>query len=171
MDGGRMMRFLGIAGVCVLGVGAGCSGSDLTQPSGPSLPIVRLASQSYPFAYYSGLDQPARLVVRDAATWQAVWNQIDGGQSPVAPPPSVDFSRDMIVMAALGVRGTGGYGILISGASERSSDGIAVIVDSSSPAANCVVTESLTQPVDIARVPRREGAVTFVERSHETNCE
>ncbi len=76
----------------------------------------------------------------------------------------------MVVVVALGARPTGGYGILIDGASESANGGVAVIVDSSSPASDCFVSDALTQPVDIARVPVRDGAVTFVEQSHETNC-
>jgi protease stability complex PrcB-like protein len=166
-----MIRFPGIAGIFVLAVATACGGSDLLQPPGPSLPIIRLASQPYSFTFYSGLEKPARFVVRDAAAWQTIWNHIYLRQSPVPPLPSVDFSRDMIVVVALGARPTGGYGILIDGASESANDAVEVIVDSSSPASSCVLTEALTQPVDIARVPLRDGAVTFVERSHETTCE
>jgi hypothetical protein len=166
-----MSRLGMIAGVCVLALTAGCGSSDPTQPVGPSLPIVRLRSDPYSFAIYSGLDSPERLVVRDAATWQTVWNQIYRGQSPVPPAPSVDFSRDMIVVVALGARPSSGYNILIDGASELANDGVSVIVDSSSPGSNCVDAQVLTQPVDIARVPLRQGPVSFVERSHETACE
>jgi hypothetical protein len=166
-----MARFVRIAGVCVLTLGAACGGSDLTEAPGASLPIVRLRSEPYSFTFYSGLDRPARLVVRDAVTWRAVWNQIYLRQSPLPPLPAVDFSRDMIVVVALGSRSTGGYSILVGGASEAANNGVAVTVDSSSPGSNCVVTEAFTQPVDIARVPLRDGTVRFVERSHVSNCE
>jgi hypothetical protein len=76
----------------------------------------------------------------------------------------------MIVVVALGSRSTGGYSILIDGASEAANNGVAVIVDSSSPGTDCAVTEAFTQPVDIARMPLRDGAVRFVERSHVSNC-
>jgi hypothetical protein len=166
-----MARFVRIAGVCVLTLAAACAGSNLTEPPGASLPLVRLRNQPYSFTFYSGLDRPARLVVRDAVTWRAVWNQIYLRQSPVPPLPVVDFSRDMIVVVALGSHSTGGYSILLGGASESANNGVSVIVDSSSPGSNCVVTEAFTQPVDIARVPLRDGSVSFVERSHVSNCE
>lgn len=165
-----MTRFVRIVSVCVVTLTAGCGGSELTQPPGASLPIVRLRSEPYSFAFYSGLDKPARLVVRDPVTWQAIWNQIYLRQSPVPPLPQIDFSRDMILVAALGSRGTGGFSILLGEASEAANDGVAVIVNSSSPGSNCVVTEAFTQPVDIARLPLHHGAVSFVDRSHVSNC-
>jgi hypothetical protein len=165
-----MTRFVRIVGVCVVAVSASCGGSDLTQPAGTSLPIVRLRSEPYSFTFYSGLDKRARLVVRDPVTWRAIWNQIYLRQSPVPPLPQVDFSRDMIVVAALGTRSTGGYSILLVGASEAANNGVAVIVNSSSPGSKCIVTEAFTQPVDIARLPLRDGAVSFVDQSHVSDC-
>ena len=165
-----MTRFASILSVCVVALSAGCGGSDLTQPPGASLTIVRLRSEPYSFEFYSGLDKPARLVVRDPATWQAIWNQIYLRQTPVPPLPRIDFSHDMILVAALGSRSTGGFSILLGEASEAANDGVTVIVDSSSPGSNCIVTEAFTQPVDIARLPLRDGAVSFVERSHVSDC-
>jgi PrcB C-terminal len=165
-----MTRFVRIVSVCVLALSAACGGSDLTQPPGTSLPMVRLRSEPYSFTFYSGFDKPARLVVRDALTWQVVWNQIYLRQSPVPPLPPIDFSREMMVVVALGSHSTGGYSILLDSAAEAANNGIAVIVDSSSPGSNCIVTEAFTQPVDVARVPLRHGAVSFVERSHVSDC-
>jgi hypothetical protein len=116
------------------------------------------------------LDKPARLVIRDAVTWRVIWNQIYLRQSPVAPVPVIDFSREMVVVVALGSHSSGGYSILVDGAAEAANNGIVVIVDSSSPGYNCIVTDAFTQPVDIARVPLRDGPVSFVERTHVSNC-
>jgi len=165
-----MTRSARIVSACVLGLSAACGGADLTLPPGPGLPMVRLRSEPYSFTFYSGMDAPARMVVRDAVTWQAVWNQIHLRQSPVPPLPPIDFARDMIVVVALGSRSTGGYGIRLDGAAEAANNGIAVIVESSSPGSDCGVTEAFTQPVDIARVPLRGGPVSFIERSHVSHC-
>src|SRR4051812_24774009 len=120
-----MIRFVRIASVSILVLSAACgSGSGFTQPHpGTSLTIVRLRDEPYSFSFNSGFDQPARVVVRDAATWRLVWNQVFLRQTPVPPLPSVDFSREMIVVVALGSRSSGGYSILLDGASELANDG------------------------------------------------
>jgi PrcB C-terminal len=165
-----MNSFVRVVGVAVVAVSAGCAGSDVTQPVGTSVQMVRLRAEPYSFTFYSGFDKPSRLVVRDVVTWQAVWRQIYLRESPVPPLPAIDFSREMIVVAALGSHSTGGYGILLEGASEAAVDGITVSVNSISPGSNCVVTEAFTQPVDVARLPLRHGPVSFVEQSHVSNC-
>lgn len=151
-----------------------CSSSDMSSPPGEpgaEVSIVRLRAEPYSFTFHSGLDKPARIVVRDALIWQSVWTEIYRGTSPVPPAPTIDFSREMVIVAALGARGTGGYGILITGANETDDGGINVAVRSSSPGNSCVVTDAFTQPVDIARMPIRSGKIEFTERSVVSQCQ
>ena len=74
------------------------------------------------------------------------------------------------MVVALGARSTGGYGILVDGANETENAGTAVTIRSISPK-NCIVTLAFTQPVDIARLPRRDGSVSFIERSEVHVCQ
>jgi len=165
-----MNSFVRIGGVAFAILTSACASSEMsTSVRGDPIPIVRLRSDPYSFTFVSGFDSPARVVVRDAATWQAIWAQtFKGGSVPTIPV--VDFSREMLVVVALGSHSSGGYGILIDGASEAGSDNVSVAVRSISPGVGCGVTEAFTQPVDIARMPRREGAVGFVERTEVTEC-
>lgn len=164
-----MSRFVRLAIVGLATIGCS-SPQGTTSPVGPSVPIVRLRAEPYSFAFYSGMDQPARLVIRDAATWHAVWNKIYDRQSPIPSVPAIDFSQEMLVLAALGTRSSGGFGILLDGASENGNGSINVAVRSISPGPRCVVTAALTQPVDIARLSRRDGSVRFLERSEVFDC-
>jgi hypothetical protein len=168
----RMNRFVRLSSVALTVLGAGCSNSEVTTlapPPGSPIPIVRLRSEPFSFSFVSGFDKPARLVVRDAATWQAIWTQIFRGGS-VPPLPAIDFSSEMVVVTALGSHSSGGYGILIEGASEAGANGVAIAVRSISPGPTCGVTAAFTQPVDVARMPRRDGPVSFIERNEVNNC-
>lgn len=164
-----MKNFVRTVGVALVILNFACGSPQVTQPPGTSIPLIRLRSEPYSFTFASGFDQPARLVIRDALTWQEVWNRIYLRESPIPPLPEIDFSREMIVVAAMGSHGTGGYGILLTGASE-SAAGIEVAVHSTSPGPNCFTTQAFTQPVDVGRIPLRQGAVHFVERSEVSNC-
>jgi hypothetical protein len=134
-----------------------------------ALTVERLRAEPYSFAYSSGLEDSARLVVRDREAWEALWRRIHQRQSPLPPTPAVDFARQMVVAAALGTRPSGGYSIFVDSA-RGAGDGAVVVVRSVSPGARCGVTGALTEPVDVALVPRREGAVTFEERSAVHEC-
>jgi PrcB C-terminal len=165
-----MNRFVGKSIVALVMVAVACSSDISTSPPGTAIPVVRLRSDPYSFAFFSGMSTSSRLVVRDAATWQSAWAQVYRGTSPVPPAPSIDFSREMVIVAALGTRGSSGYDVLIDGATEADAGGAVIAIRSTSPGAGCASLTVLTQPVDIARMPIRDGAVTFVERSSVTNC-
>ena len=165
----RTSRYLATA---VMLISAGCANVELsTSPSGAAVPFVRLRSEPYSYTYYSGFTESARLVVRDAAHWSTVWAQIHATVSPLPARPEVDFSREMIIVAAMGGRNSGGFGILIDDATAIGLDGVAVTVRSIAPGSRCLVTGALTAPVDVARLPRRTGVVQFTERTQVRDCE
>jgi len=134
-----------------------------------NIPVVRLRAEPYSFEYNSGLSSAARLVVRDAGVWQSLWTQIYQQRFPVPARPAIDFSREMVVVVALGTRSSGGYSILIDGASGEGAN-VAIAVRSIAPGQKCGVTAALTQPVDIARMPRRDGKVSFAEHAEVKEC-
>lgn len=166
----RVVRCCSVALAVVLGAWACSDAASPPGEPGANVPVVRLRSEPYSFAFYSGLDKPDRIVIRDQVTWQIVWKDVWRGFSEVPPLPDVDFSRQMILVAALGAHSTGGYGIMIDGANEGANGGISVTIRSISPL-NCLVTEAFTQPVDIARLPLRSGRVEFTEQSEVRRCQ
>ena len=90
--------------------------------------------------------------------------------SPEPDRPEIDFAHEMLVVAALGTRATGGYSVFIDGARRDSSGDIVIAVRTVSPARRCGVTEALTQPADIARMPRSDADVRFEERQEIQDC-
>jgi PrcB C-terminal len=149
---------------------AACTAS----PSAPDsrndpLSFVRLRPEPLSLTYYSGVRRPLRAVVRDSASWQQTWAEIWQGHSPVPALPSVDFQREMVIVVALGEKPTGGYSILLDGVLDSAS-GLTVQVRIVAPGARCGTTLALTQPVDVARVTRRDGQVNYAERAETQDC-
>lgn len=135
------------------------------------VPVTRLRPSPTAFATYSGLSDSLRTVVRDSAEWSAVWRGITRPFYPPPPLPQVDFDRDMIVVAALGARPTGGYDVVIEGA-RRDASTLEIALRTSSPAPGCPVSAAMTQPVDLATIPASPPprAVRFRERSIIVPC-
>lgn len=154
------MRHVPIATIAVFFLACAASISD--PPSGTRVPLTRLSTTPYPFSFYSGIGQPERLVIRDNATWQSVWTSIWSGTTPVPAAPNVDFAKEMVIVAALGSRPTGGYGILVDSAMMTSSR-LTVWIGTSSPGPRCVTTQAFTSPVDIARIQRIDAPVGFID--------
>jgi hypothetical protein len=121
------------------------------------------------FTQYSGIPDSQRVVIRDAAAWRRYWSAI---HQPFIPPPAVpdvDFTREMVVLAAMGTRQSGGFGIRIDSTTMEPAR-LTVQVTQRLPGRGCAVPAVVTQPVDLVRVPATTLPVAFAERVERTDC-
>jgi hypothetical protein len=164
---------------------AGCGGGsavtrlDVSQNYTPPIPIDAQPQQIrhialQPFAggslTHSGIHASRRQVIRDAVTWQSVWNEIFSDVSPQPALPAVDFSTQMVLLAAQGDQATGGFGIFIDGAALTLDGTFIVAVTTASPGPGCLNPQQVTQPVDVA-VAAKQATVAFTERIGVFHCQ
>ena len=140
-----------------------------TCNQGRSLTVNQLGPQRsgprWSYTDGSGLRDRLRTVIHNREAWVEMWKRIYNANPPdqaMALLPEVDFSREMLIVAALGERPTGGYGIIIDSACEQEKE-LEVVVRSISRTRCGGVTQSLTQPLDIVRLPKSELRVVFRE--------
>ena len=136
-------------------VGISCGGS----PAAPAQPLTvttllnfNAADDVFPVQTFQ--------VVRDQATWQTLWAKLNANDSPPRALPAVDFSTDMVVVAAAGGKPTAGYRVSVDSASERSG-AVTVEVTMTSPGPTCGLLTVFTSPVATAKLPMRQGPVNF----------
>jgi hypothetical protein len=134
-----------------------------------SWPIAHFRDAREGFTQYSGISDSSRLVIRDAASWKSYWNAIHRPFIPAPPPPEVDFTREIVVLAAMGTRPTGGFAIRIDSAVTDSAR-VLVLVRQVIPGTGCAVPAVVTQPVDLVRIPATGLPVSFTERLERTDC-
>jgi hypothetical protein len=139
------------------------------SPTSPAMAIPMSITRVAVDGAFSGYEQPVTLVVRDREVWQATWARVYRGRTPVPPLPPIDFVTDMIVVAALGTKPTSGYAVEFTSASL--SNGIVTVeAVSASPGPRCATLQVVTSPIDIARLPRRDGEVQFQFTARVTSC-
>jgi hypothetical protein len=137
--------------------------------AGEPLPIGRFRSEPAGYTAYSGIDDSMRVVIADATNWRLYWERVHARVRPVPALPAVDFARDMVILAALGTRRSGGYGVRVDSAYDAG-EFVDVVVWRSAPGAGCLVTAAFTQPVDVVRIPSRKVPVRFRERATIEPC-
>ncbi|MFQ5890181.1 MAG: protease complex subunit PrcB family protein [Gemmatimonadota bacterium] len=131
---------------------------------------VKLPVTSVARVQYSAVEERERRVIRDGGTWTRYWSLLTRDLEPPGPPPTVDFDREMVILAGMGRRATGGYTIAIDSA-YVSDEGLVVWVTETSPGAGCVTTQAFTAPAAAARVPRLDGRVRFTETARTRDCQ
>lgn len=117
----------------------------------------------------SGIQQPHRAVIRSAAQWQSIEDELRRGRASPLPLPALDFGRSMVILAAMGAQSTGGHTITIEGV-YRGGGRLWVVVREVTPGPGCMTTQVLTAPVDAVSVPLSDEPVSFVERKETRDC-
>ena len=137
------------------------AGGYAPYDSSSSIAIRRIGQWST-----SGITAPARVVIRDDASYAKFWTSLgDAGSRP-----SVDFTRDIVIAAAAGQQTTGGHSISVDRVT-RVGAGLAVEVTETVPPQGCMATQALTQPVDMVVVAGADAQTwSFTDRKVAGSC-
>jgi PrcB C-terminal len=121
--------------------------------------------------YNSGFTERQRLVISDTAAWTSAWQQLWSRHSPQPELPTVDFEREVVLLASMGQRNSGGYVIELRNVTELA-NGLEVTVAEMSPdITTCLVTAALSEPLVALRIPRPQGEVRFTEVRERYRCQ
>ena len=123
----------------------------LAQAVIPAAPPVTLAQ-----GQYGSVAEAKTLYIRTVQEWETLWTSIN----PTQPAPAVPFATEAVAAVFLGERPSGGYRVNITGTRR---DGTALVIEYTerAPGPGDIVTQALTSPFHIVRVPRHDGAVSF----------
>ena len=126
----------------------------------PDLEVRRIGQWSR-----SGIGEARRLVIRDANAFAQVWSELGVGDRP-----EVDFTQNVVLLAALGQRPAGGYEIAVSRVGQVDGQ-LNIEVVETAPGPNCVTAGAETQPVDVVIVPAAAPrGWSFLERKEIRAC-
>lgn len=134
-----------------------------------SVPMRRDDNSATLFQGTSGMTEPARLLIRNDADWRDTWSRLSGHVSPAPELPAIDFSKEMVIVTAMGTRPTTGQMIHVARVG-RTSGVTYVEVVSEMPGARCKAAQRTTAPADVVVVPKLNEPVTFVETSIVKGC-
>lgn len=103
----------------------------------------------------SQIVNPREVVVRTPTEWQTLWKE-----HSAEPPPTVDFSRSIVVGVFVGSRPTAGYQVDIT--TVKSDGGLAVVeYRERRPAPGTLVAQVLTSPFHLVSLPRGVDTIQF----------
>lgn len=140
---------IGLAGLLL----TGCVGVSRAE----NLPIRSLAKSAF-----SGIQDPKQEVIKDKAAYDALWTRHLANAKGAVTQPDVDFSKEMVILVAMGRQNTGGYAIQVSGV-EVSGDKVKVTVTRTTPPPGAMALQALTAPVHIVAVPRSDLSPEFID--------
>ena len=133
--------------------------------TGPSLPLRFGGTREFPRPPVNIFrsENALRLVIKNRDEFSNFWERLRvPPDNWVPPPPEIDFSKEMVVVAAMGQRPSSGYWTIIDGACEV--DGQVEVFVSNVEDVRCVGQfPHETHPADAVRLPRTDLPIVFHE--------
>ena len=161
---GLPMRTTLICLACAaVAVNVSCSKSaPIVNPSlAPVLPSERLLYDDQ-----TGYQDSVTMVVRDPATWGAVWRTANQNQASVPQMPAVDFATNMVLVVGAG-RMRPGDQIRVDSLGVRGNAFVAVVRITE----ECQPFPADVYPLEIVKAPRNNNEVIFdVRRIRGSQC-
>jgi hypothetical protein len=110
-----------------------------------------------------------REAARDAAAWASLWVRLREGAGATLPeePPAVDFSREMVIAAAMETQGCVSR-VTIQGIRQGRGELVVDLLEAP-PAPNCVCVTS-ERPLHAVRLPLSPDPVRFEVTRGQTTC-
>ncbi|MBZ2168551.1 protease complex subunit PrcB family protein [Marinobacter sp. F4216] len=141
----KKCRFIPVVScVAVLSLTAGCALSQTETDTGA--PLARQIGQSS----HCGLTAPGHVVLRSTTDVDRL-EQLPARTLSLAPLRELDFSREHVVLAALGQKPTGGYGVMLAD-SEIVDGRLDLSVTVKAPEPGAMVPQMITTPCAVIAV-------------------
>ncbi len=112
----------------------------------------------------SGYQSASQMVIDNSEQWIDLWQLHTYNTEPPPPVPQVDFTRYSVVAVFAGEKPTSGYSVEILSvetSGSQTKEQLAITVQYRQPEAGDFVTEALTYPYHIIRIPKIDGKVVF----------
>lgn len=164
------LRAWAATGLLLAGL-AGCGSSGPAAPENKqengrnegTLELQTIVQQSNP----GQGGETVREVVRDEATWRALWAQLREGSALSEEPPAVDFAREMVAVAAMETQACVSRVTIRSAV--RTGNELVLDVLEAPPAPNCVCITS-ERPIHVVRLPKVDAPERFTVERGQTSC-
>jgi hypothetical protein len=129
-----------------------------------SISPEHLAFSSLDLDNNSGVTAPQTVVVKDAASWSALWVQHKRNVMPALPEPAVDFNKFMVVAVFAGSKPNGCYSTTLSNL-YRSGRVINVTRIDRLPTPGTVCPQALSSPAHLIMIDRSDDPVEVAVRT------
>lgn len=117
----------------------------------------------------TGFNTPTQSVIVDATAWREAWFHLVAARRPLPPVPELDFSKQIVVIVAMGRQISGGHSIRVVSV-KRQAGGVLVSALAQEPGKGCITTGNITSPADVVVLPASAQPVAFELRREKRDC-
>ena len=119
---------------------------------------------------FSAIDERREVLINDNEKYQALMNEHYKNLDQMPRIPVVDFTKNSVVAVFIGPKDNGGYIVAIDSINEGSSS-LSVNVSEIAPGKNCNVTQAISKPFTIVKIPKTDKKPVFKTKQIVKDCQ
>lgn len=119
---------------------------------------------------YSAIEDKREVLLNNNDDYQKLMTEIYKNLDQMPRIPVVDFNKNSVVAVFIGNRSNGGYMVVIDSISEGSKN-LTVNITETTPGKNCMVTDAITRPFSLVKIPKTELKPVFKTKQIVKDCQ
>lgn len=118
---------------------------------------------------YSSVEDKREMLINNNDDYQKLMNEVYKNLDQMPRIPVVDFTKYSLIAVFIGQRPNGGYMVSIDSILDVSK--IYVNVKEQTPGKNCNVTDAITRPYTIVKIPKTDKKAVFNTKQEVKDCQ
>lgn len=117
-----------------------------------------------------GFTEKLNQVITTQETFNKAWEKAYANYMKKPRVPEVDFTKNVVLLVALGEQRSGGYGIKVDKVVSTKSNTTVTIMETK-PGKNCNLTTALTYPYQFVQIEKTGKSITFISVEKIIDCD
>lgn len=119
---------------------------------------------------YSAVEDKREILLNNNEDFQKLMADVYKNLDQMPRIPVVDFNKNSVVAVFIGNRSNGGFMVAIDSITEGSKN-LTVNITETTPGKNCMVTDAITRPFTLVKIPKTESKPVFRTKQIVKDCQ
>lgn len=119
---------------------------------------------------YSAVEDKREILLNNNEDFQKLMADVYKNLDQMPRIPVVDFNKNSVVAVFIGNRSNGGFMVAIDSITEGSKN-LTVNITETTPGKNCMVTDAITRPFTLVKIPKTESKLVFKTKQIVKDCQ
>jgi hypothetical protein len=110
------------------------------------------------------------LLINDEKAYNKLWEDVYANLDQMPRIPEVDLKKFTVIAVFMGAQKSGGFDIKVSKVTNLN-DKLVIDVNTTAPGVNCMVTDAITKPYEIVKIPKTDLGHEFKFTKEIKDCQ
>lgn len=118
---------------------------------------------------YSAIEEKREVLLNNNDDYQKLMTEVYKNLDQMPRIPVVDFNKNSVVAVFIGNRSNGGFMVSIDSVSDGKN--LTVNITETTPGSNCMVTDAITRPFSLVKIPKTDSKPVFKTKQIVKDCQ